>query len=201
MNQSWLATMRMCVPDFDKRRVFVFDMDGTLTGTLSGKMCANDPDDPFPLPNTYKYLQELRKRGFKIVIWTNQGGVAHGFMPEKMGWRILLAVEDMYGGCDLIKVNFYHDSGKFKEIHPNKAKPSPALLNEVFMELEVTAADCIAVGNAHTDQKAAEYAQVPFVWAHTFFGWKDEVMVQDHHGYMIKPELQDALRAEVLKGR
>lgn len=53
-----------------------FDMDWTIIKTKSGKTFAVDSDDwDFLFPEVKPKLQQLHKDGFRIVIFTNQGGV------------------------------------------------------------------------------------------------------------------------------
>ena len=78
--KTWLGAMEGLVPGFASKQAVILDMDGTLTGTVSGNICANVPEDAFPLPNTLKYVRQLAGMGKFLVLWTSQGGVGHGIM-------------------------------------------------------------------------------------------------------------------------
>lgn len=57
----------------------IFDMDGTLIKTKSGKDFAIDADDwEWFSPNVPDKLADYSKRGYNIVIMTNQKGVSQG---------------------------------------------------------------------------------------------------------------------------
>ncbi|GFR81523.1 bifunctional polynucleotide phosphatase/kinase, partial [Elysia marginata] len=61
------------------RKVAAFDMDGTIIVTKSGKVFPTDRDDWQILhPNIFNKMKELHTKGFKIVFFTNQLGVAKG---------------------------------------------------------------------------------------------------------------------------
>ena len=55
-----------------------FDLDGTIIETASGKRFAKDSTDWKLRTNVKWKLREIKKSGYKIVIFTNQGGIAKG---------------------------------------------------------------------------------------------------------------------------
>ncbi|GAX75879.1 hypothetical protein CEUSTIGMA_g3322.t1 [Chlamydomonas eustigma] len=74
-----------CIPpslickDFDSKpskKIAAFDVDGTLIHTKSGSPFAKGPDDwKFFNKKVPSVLQDLEKQGFRIVIFSNQGGI------------------------------------------------------------------------------------------------------------------------------
>ena len=58
--------------------VFV-DRDGTLT---EERFYMSDPDQVVLLPGAATALSDLREAGFKLVIVTNQSGIARGLYSE-----------------------------------------------------------------------------------------------------------------------
>lgn len=55
-----------------------FDLDGTIIETASGKKFATNYSDWKLMPNVKQKLQQCHIKGFRIVIFTNQGGMARG---------------------------------------------------------------------------------------------------------------------------
>ncbi len=59
-------------------------MDGTLIEPVSNKRFGNGPRDwRFWDPKVKTKLDELHKEGFKVIIFTNQGGVEAGKVTVK----------------------------------------------------------------------------------------------------------------------
>ena len=65
-------------------KIASFDMDGTLIEPVSNKRFGNGPRDwRFWDPKVKTKLDELHKEGFKVIIFTNQGGVEAGKVTVK----------------------------------------------------------------------------------------------------------------------
>lgn len=66
------------MPEIKQPNLFVnilfVDVDGTLTGTKSGKLFKQSPDDIMPLPGSQKAIAHFANRGYKIYGVSNQGG-------------------------------------------------------------------------------------------------------------------------------
>ena len=58
--------------------IAAFDLDGTLIDTASGRKFARDPKDWKLMPHVNDKLKELHMSGYRIVIFTNQGGLPKG---------------------------------------------------------------------------------------------------------------------------
>ena len=62
-----------------RSKIAMFDLDGTIIKTKSGKIFPKDNDDwEFLNPTIPKRLQDLHREGYSIYILTNQAGVASG---------------------------------------------------------------------------------------------------------------------------
>ena len=59
-------------------KIALFDLDGTLRQTKSGKPFINEPFDQQPIGTNLMKMQALRKEGYLTAGITNQGGVLHG---------------------------------------------------------------------------------------------------------------------------
>ncbi|XP_050524930.1 uncharacterized protein F21D5.5 isoform X2 [Daktulosphaira vitifoliae] len=67
-----------------KSKIAAFDMDGTIIATQSGKVYPVDFKDwKINFPEVTKTIRKLAEDGFKIVIFTNQGGIGKLKVDEK----------------------------------------------------------------------------------------------------------------------
>lgn len=194
---------------------FMFDVDGTLTATLSGKVCPNTPDDLFVLPGVAAKLKKLKGRGKRISFITNQGGVSHGFMTEHQAWDILLTTNALLGGmANNIKMCCYYPDALFSKRHVDRRKPSPTMLMEDIEDwfnaiknqndediIPHLYTQSLYVGDAFSDQAAAQAAGIDFKWAHEFFGWPFEAMTETKFGYSFDSMYLEALRNSELSKR
>lgn len=66
--------------DKDSEKLALFDMDGTIIKTKSGKSNpVNGQDWVFWNPCVPKKIQEVKAKGFRVIIVTNQKGISLGF--------------------------------------------------------------------------------------------------------------------------
>lgn len=65
-------------------KIAAFDMDGTIIITQSGKVFPIDNKDwKINFPEVTKTIRKLSDNGYKIVIFTNQGGIGNKKVNEK----------------------------------------------------------------------------------------------------------------------
>jgi len=68
-----------------KNKIAAFDMDGTIIVTQSGKVFPiDDKDWKIYCPEVTKTIRKLSDDGYKIVIFTNQGGIGNKKVNEKL---------------------------------------------------------------------------------------------------------------------
>lgn len=66
-----------------------FDIDGTIISTKSGNVFPKSPDDwQIGFPQVPATLKQLLKDGYKIVFFTNQGGIGTGKTNEAE-WKVI----------------------------------------------------------------------------------------------------------------
>jgi D-glycero-D-manno-heptose 1,7-bisphosphate phosphatase len=161
------------------RRLLFLDRDGTLNRTLSGRP-PNDPGEIELLPKVARTLHQRAAMGWRIIIITNQAGVAFGHLTEEQAWAIhqaLLVV--LPTPADASYLCPHHPEGTVPEYAffcPNR-KPAPGALLDALRWFEAQPDQCLFVGDQETDRQAAGSAGVPFVWAQEFFGRRTI-----HHG-------------------
>ena len=158
--------------------LIVFDIDGTLVTTKSGKDFRQGADDWQWLPGRLEKCQELYNTGTKIAVASNQGGVAFGFMPkEEITYEIVRVVGDITGiGYYPAAVNicYTHPKASIEEYRQDdvRRKPGPGMVQEAMETFGTTTQDTLMVGDRPEDEQAARHAGVAFMWADEFFAEK-----------------------------
>ena len=146
-------------------KAILVDLDGTIRTTKGGKPCPNKPEEQEIMPGRIAKLQDYKKRGYKIVAVSNQGGIGLGYLTE--------------GQCQLIlddldrKMGNVFDKMLYAKAAPNAGhpwtKPNPGMILAAAKDLDIDLKESIMVGDRDTDQQAAHRAGVPFQWAKDFF--------------------------------
>ncbi len=154
------------------RRVLFLDRDGTLNRS-HGNRPPNRPVEVVLLPGMSAELHRRASLGWRIVIVSNQGGVAFGYQTEAQAWAIHQAVlEALPVEADASYLCFHHPGGAVEQYAmacPN-GKPAPGALLAALARFEAQPQDCLFVGDQDTDRLAAEAAGVPFQWVSDWIG-------------------------------
>ena len=140
-------------------KLAIFDLDGTLSPQ---RPCSTAPFQRGFLPTVSAKLSTLRKQGVYLAVATNQGGanrqrsgrISIGTVQAHLRW-----LQDELG---LHAVRFATTD--------TRKKPNPAMLVELMEQFNVAPDETVFVGDTETDQQAAAAANVPFVYATSFFG-------------------------------
>jgi histidinol-phosphate phosphatase family protein len=155
-------------------RLLMLDRDGTLNASL-GSRPPNRPDEVELLPNVGAKLRWYAAQGWRLVVITNQGGVAYGYRTETQVHRIHRAVMDALPvGFDASYLCPHHPNGsvpRYAVSCPNR-KPAPGAILDAMDRFQVKAVDSLFVGDRDSDRLAAVAAGVPFRWAEDFFNWR-----------------------------
>ncbi|MEA2112404.1 MAG: HAD-IIIA family hydrolase [Patescibacteria group bacterium] len=161
--------------------LYVFDLDGTLRITKSGRSCPNQKEDQEILPNVLPVLRHLKLKGHTLAIATNQGGVSLGYFTSYMAWEIIKETQNLLDSLiSSVEVSFYHPKGDLINFCRNDAKPKPDMLLRLINRYEEKA---VMVGDGFVDQEAAQKAEIPFIFAHDFFYWPLNFVEKTEYGY------------------
>ena len=157
-------------------RILLLDRDGTLNHSL-GARPPQHPEEIKLLPGVASRLHEYAAMGWRIVIITNQGGIAFGYQTEEQAYATHQALLDALPvEADASYLCPHHPQGtdpRYAMPCANR-KPAPGAILDALERFGARAEDCLLVGDMDTDQQAAEAAGVPFCWAPSFFGWSEE---------------------------
>ena len=120
------------------------------------------------LPDAIEGLTLLQKLGFKLVVVTNQSGIARGYYTEEDFLRLTQSMkEDLSSrGIDLSAV-YYCPYLADAESEPYRVesvlrKPEPGMLLLAAQEHDLDLSRSIMVGDKVSDMVAAQRAAVPY---------------------------------------
>jgi D-glycero-D-manno-heptose 1,7-bisphosphate phosphatase len=151
-------------------KLIIFDADGTLTTTKSGKTFRKTADDWQWLPGRLEKLKELDLQGMKLAVATNQGGVAFGYLnPHEIRSELYRMAKEAH--CSYVTMCFSHPNATIEmwKEDSSRRKPGPSMLLEAIKVLEAQKSDTLMVGDRPEDEQAAQNAGVAFMWADAFF--------------------------------
>ena len=142
-------------------KAIFFDRDDTL---IEDPGYINNPDQVKLLEGVPEVLNELRTMGYKLVVVSNQSGVARGIVTEDVLAQIHKRLEQLLGekGASLDGIYYcpYHPEGvipKFRRNSDNR-KPNPGMLLSAGKDLDIDLKESWMVGNGARDVEAGTRA-------------------------------------------
>jgi HAD superfamily hydrolase (TIGR01662 family) len=160
-------------------RLMAFDVDNTLRVTNNGAPCPNRPDQWEIKPLVREVFDRMFGAG---LLWsvsmgmaTNQGGVAHGFLTQRMAKGMLvdlaLDLKPITGVDWHILMCPHHPTGSVGRYTMQCAcrKPQPGMLFRLMMDTVSGPQDTLFVGDMESDKETARAAGCHFMWADHFF--------------------------------
>lgn len=155
------------------RRLLFLDRDGTLNRSL-GLRPPNDRHEVELLPGVGATLHNYASQGWSLVIVTNQGGVAFGYLTEQQARSVHASVlEALPVEIDASYICPHHPEGtisRYATDCPNR-KPATGAIRNALDTFGADARQCLFVGDQETDRQAASVCGIEFRWASEFFGW------------------------------
>jgi D-glycero-D-manno-heptose 1,7-bisphosphate phosphatase len=152
-------------------RLLFLDRDGTLNRTVERRP-PNTPEEVELLPNVVPVLSRHVAAGWQLVIVSNQGGVASGYITESQAHAVQRRVIELLSVPVAASYLCPHMPNAVIPAYaldcPNR-KPEPGFILDALERFGARAAECLFVGDTVTDRQAAEAAGVPFRWADRFF--------------------------------
>lgn len=141
------------------QRAVFFDRDGTLH--VERDFCRT-PSEVVVFPAVPEALRELRHAGYRIVVVTNQSGVARGFLDETTLARIHDEIQRQVGG---VIDAFFHcphlppgEAGPVQGAYVRRCpcrKPGSGLLRDAIDLLDLATRGSWVVGDSARDLLAA----------------------------------------------
>ena len=140
------------------------DRDGTI---LQDVDYCGDPNDVKVLPGAPEALGKLKESGFKLIVITNQSGIARGYFTERQ-YRAIEAEVSRQIGDDLIDATYFcphlpNDGCKCR-------KPSPEMVLNAARDHHVNLASSFFIGDKESDLACGRNAGVRTILVRTGYG-------------------------------
>jgi D-glycero-D-manno-heptose 1,7-bisphosphate phosphatase len=171
-------------------KILFCDVDGTLTGTLSGATFKLHPRDVLVLPGVKKALAHYAKEGYLMIGISNEGGVGAGhkkleaaFEEKQYTCSLLPQLKAIYFCPDFAgqvlcradrdtAIEVKVESGKYSSFR----KPGAGMIEYCLALYEADVGQCWMVGDRPEDEQAAEARGINFIAADV---WRDKFTVSD----------------------
>jgi D-glycero-D-manno-heptose 1,7-bisphosphate phosphatase len=148
----------------ERRAAVFFDRDGTL---MQDADYCDDPAKVKVFGRAADALRQLKDRGFKIVVVTNQSGIGRGYMTEEDYRAVEREFESQLGG-DLI------DATYFCPHSPEEScvcrKPEPGMLLKAAEEHQIDLTKSYLVGDKDSDVECGKRAGTKTILVQTGYG-------------------------------
>lgn len=130
----------------------ILDRDGVIN--YESDEYIKSPDEWLPIPGSLEAIAQLNRSGYRVLIATNQSGVARGYYD-------LATLEDIHEKLlrELAAVGGYVDEIFFCPHHPDEAcfcrKPKPGLLYQMTEKYPLELTGTYFIGDSYGDVVAA----------------------------------------------
>ena len=151
--------------------VIGLDRDGVINVDLGTYVTR--PEDFEPIPGSLEAIRMIRKKGYDVVILTNQAGIHKGIMDPADVDIIHNYMLQLLGqaGCPSINGLYYATTNLKEDIY---AKPNIGMFKRAAAEVGVKWTNGVYVGDKITDLKAATKAKARPVLVRTGHGSETE---------------------------
>lgn len=136
----------------------MFDRDGTINVDTG---YPHEPEKLELIPSTAEIMRGHSDPDYKVVVVTNQAGIAKGLYTEADMRRLHRYMED-----ELEKLDVRVDAWYFCPHHPGYTgpcdcrKPAPGMLLAAIHDFDVVSGCCVMYGDMPSDEAAANAAGV-----------------------------------------
>lgn len=155
----------------------ILDRDGVINQDSEDYI--KSADEWLPLPGSINAIAKLSQHGFRVVVATNQSGIARGLFDEyalaQMHHKLCSMVEEAGGTIDGI---FYCPHSP--EAGCDCRKPATGLLRQIESEFACDLAGSFFVGDSIKDLQAAQAWQCKPLLVRTGKGLSTESQLSEH---------------------
>jgi D-glycero-D-manno-heptose 1,7-bisphosphate phosphatase len=133
----------------------ILDRDGVIN--FDSDQYIKSPDEWHPIPGSLEAIARLNRHGFRVLVATNQSGVARGLYDISILDQIHEKL--MY---ELAAVGGYVEEIFFCPHHPEDncvcRKPKPGLIHQIQAKYPVKPDSTFFIGDSYADMEAARTA-------------------------------------------
>ncbi len=149
-----------------KTKIAFLDRDGVLNVSKIKNGYVGFIDDFKWIPGAKKAIDLIRKNKFKIVIVTNQSGIARGFFTVKDVYKLHRFIKEELNnfGTKVDKIYFcpYHKDGVIKKYKKNSIlrKPGIGMFLKASEKWNIDKKKSFMIGDQKTDMEFAKRAKI-----------------------------------------
>jgi D-glycero-D-manno-heptose 1,7-bisphosphate phosphatase len=170
-------------------KVVFLDRDGTINEQMG---YVNHIDRFHLLPRVGQAIRLLNQHGWKVVVITNQSGVARGYFPESLVHQVHQKMRDLLKG-----EGAYLDGIYYCPHHPDVGippyrqdcrcrKPATGLIEDAVKELDLDCSKSYMVGDRGMDIEFARHVGSKGILVLTGYGRGEWEYFGDH--WKVKPD-------------
>ena len=159
-------------PAIPNKCVIGLDRDGVINKDLGTYVTL--PKQFEPIEGSLEAIAHMRRLGHRIVILTNQGGIAKGIMTPEHVDKVHEHMLDLFGqaGCPSIEGIYYSESSQKNDIY---AKPNAGMFKRCAKEISgIKWSQGFFVGDKMSDLRAAIKVGARPVLVRTGYGLETE---------------------------
>jgi len=154
-------------------RCVFLDRDGTINEEVN---YLSHPEQLRLIAGAAEAIKSLKASGYKVVVVTNQAGVARGYFTEQAVREVHEALEQMLGehgtAVDAIYYCPHHPAARVGVYRQdcNCRKPKPGMLEKAARELDIDLGSSFVVGDKISDLEAGHAVGCRNILVHTGYG-------------------------------
>ena len=161
----------------EKSKAVFLDRDGTI---IEDAGYINSPDQIKFIPGSIEAIKKLNQAGYKVVIISNQAGVARGLLTEDMLQTIDKVIHrQILNGGGHIDASYYCPHHPEHGVYPYKQvcecrKPHPGLIKRAVREKNIELTGSFMVGDKSSDVETGRNVGIKTVFVRTGHGRNEE---------------------------
>lgn len=148
-------------------KAIFLDRDGVINHDLG---YVHKKRDFIFIDGIFKLTKEAMQNDFKIIIVTNQAGIARGYYKESDYYSLTKWMIKQFDNqkVKIDKVYFspyhpVHGKGKYKKNHISR-KPNPGMIHKAISEFNIDPSKSILIGDKMSDIEAGMNAKVKYLF-------------------------------------